>query len=61
MKTDYIIVRFYNTGYADVVTEQGTLYTDKAQGESWVRLARMKGYREMWKRYDNGDQTYWFN
>ena len=60
--SDYIIVRLYNTGYADVELEGKTIYTNKEGAYSWINTAHLNGYTEKaWKRYDNGDQTYWFN
>ena len=62
MKSDYIIVSLNNNGCAYVQLEDKAFETSRENGESWILLARMKGMKEVaWKRYENGDQQYWFN
>ena len=59
--TDFVIVRLYNNNNADVVTENGTIYTDKEGAYEAIISARTSHKEVAYKRYENGDQTYWFN
>ena len=59
--TDFVIVRLYNNINADVVTENGTIYTDRQGAYGFIAAARTSHKEVAWKRYENGDQTYWFN
>lgn len=58
---DYVTVRIYNTGYADIITEHKTTYTDKENAFCFIALAKEEYSLVAYKRYENNDQVYWFN
>lgn len=59
--TDYITITLYNNGNADIKTINGTIYTNRQNAYSFIAAARTSHKEVAWKRYENGDQTYWFN
>lgn len=59
--TDFVTINIYNNDYADVVTEQGTIYTDRQGAYGFIAAARTTHKEVGYTRYANGDQTYWFN
>ena len=59
--TDFVVVSIYNNGNADVVLENKTIYTDKEGAYGYIMAARTTMKEVAWKRYENGDQVYWFN
>lgn len=61
MKTNYVVVRIYNNDQADIETENNVLYTDRKTAMEYIAAARHNGYNETFKKFNNNDQTYWFN
>ena len=62
MKSDFISISLFNNDCAYVQMEGKEFETSRQDGESWILFARMSGMKEVaWKRYENGDQQYWFN
>ena len=59
--SDFVTVRIYNNGNADVEMENKTIYTDKNGAYGYILAARKSMNEVAWTRYENGDQVYWFN
>lgn len=59
--SDYAIIRIYNNGNADIVLENKTIYTTKDNAYGYIMAARQSMKEVAWNRYENDDQTYWFN
>ena len=54
----------FNSDYAinaDIVLENKTIYTTKDNAYGYIMAARQSMKEVAWNRYENGDQTYWFN
>lgn len=58
---DAITITIYNNGNADIELANKTIYTNKNGANSFIATARKTMKQIAWKKFDNGDQKYWFN
>lgn len=62
MKSDTMTIRVYNNGCMDVELDSRTIYTKKENLAGWKKLAEMNNFELVhFKRFKNGDYTYWYN